>query len=278
MRLRQQNLHVPWRLAVCLTINLMGETCSMDKKYIFSQSDDKTAADQPAKKDKFSSMLKELMEVPFYTARDTAKDQNKEQKKTPEFREDDGIMQFIGGTNVLDEVKKNTYEEPKADDFDVKSFSNPASKPREESYITKDIVINGSISAVSNIKIDGTVNGNITCENDVTVCGTVEGDVSANNVKFLGAQIKGDISCKNGVTFDKDAVVNGNVTGKKIEINGKIKGNINVELGAVIMGNAVIFGDVTASSISVSEGAVIKGNIQITRSYDAGDTGVQNKL
>ena len=178
-------------------------------------------------------------------------------------------MLFSSGTAVLDDLKKPVAEEPKADPFDNKSYAPIApSKPREESVITKDVVINGSVSAVNNIRIDGAVNGNVSCENDVTVCGNVEGDISANNVRFQSAQIKGDITCKNSITFDKDAVVNGNVTGKKIEINGKIKGNITVELGAAIMGNAVVFGDVSASSISVAEGAIIKGNIQINRTGD----------
>lgn len=231
----------------------------MDKRFVFAPPGPESAAgDSSAGKDRFSTMLRELVEGPFY---------NKETKKNAEKKGEGPAMLFSSGTAVLDDLKKPVVGEPKSDSFDNKPYTPVApSKPREESVITKDVVINGSVSAVNNIRIDGSVNGNVSCENDVTVCGNVEGDIAANNVRFQSAQIKGDVTCKNSVTFDKDAVVNGNVTGKKIEINGKIKGNITVELGAAIMGNAVVFGDVSASSISVAEGAVIKGNIQISRS------------
>lgn len=240
----------------------------MDKKYVFAQSGEQVVpTEQPAKKDRFSSMLKELMEVPFSSAKET-----RDTKRPSDKKEDEDVMQFVSGTTVLDEVKRASPVDDRAEQPEDVSFTPVPAKPREESLIGKDIVINGSISSVSNIRIDGTVNGNVACENDVTVSGTIEGDVSGNTVRLLGGQVKGDISCKSGLAFDKDAVVNGNVTGKKLEINGKIKGNINVELSAVIMGNAMIIGDVVASSISVAEGALIKGNIQINRNYDQSET------
>lgn len=232
----------------------------MDKKIVFSQSGSESAAgDFSAVKDRFSIVLRGLVKGPFY---------NRSSKKNAEKIGDGSAMLFSSGTAVLADTQKPNAKESKADPSDSKTGYTPAavaSKPRDESIITKDVVINGSISAVNNIRIDGAVNGNVSCENDVTVCGNVEGDISANNVRFQGAQVKGDVTCKNSVTFDKDAVVNGNIVGKKIEINGNIKGNITVELGAAVLGGAVIVGDVTASSISVAEGAVIKGNIQISR-------------
>jgi cytoskeletal protein CcmA (bactofilin family) len=148
----------------------------------------------------------------------------------------------------------------------VKAPSASYIPKKEESYITKDVVVNGSISAVNSITIDGKVNGNVTTDNDVTVCGSIEGDISASSVKFSGAKIKGNIACKNNISFVKDSVVEGNVTGKNVEINGKIIGNLTAEESALIMGSAEINGDITAGLISVLEGAVIKGNVQVTKS------------
>ena len=122
---------------------------------------------------------------------------------------------------------------------------------------------------MTSIKIDGTVNGDVSCDNDILVCGKIEGDVTAANVSLIAATVKGNIICKNVLSFDKDAQVFGNATGKKIEINGKITGNIIVEESAVVLGNAAINGDIKAGTISVFEGAIIKGNIQIEKSVDS---------
>jgi cytoskeletal protein CcmA (bactofilin family) len=179
---------------------------------------------------------------------------------------EDDFMQFSNGASVLDESKKAGHESA----TQIEDTSKPASAsflPRkEESYISKDVIINGSITAISSIVIDGKVNGDVTTDNDITVCGSIEGNVSANSIKFSGAIIKGDINCKGNISFVKGSDVEGNVSGKSLEINGTIHGNIKAEQSAVIMGNALINGDILAGLISVMEGAVIKGNVHVTKS------------
>lgn len=198
--------------------------------------------------------------------KDTKEDDTKSTFEKNNGKGEDDFMQFSNDAPVLDESKKAGYESPTQSE----NFNKPAPAsflPRkDESYISKDVIINGSITAVSSIVIDGRVNGDVTTENDITVCGSIEGNVSANSVKFSGAKLKGDITCKGNISFVKNSIVQGNVSGKTIEVNGTINGNLKAEQSAVIMGTAQINGDITAGLISVLEGAVIKGNVQVTKS------------
>jgi cytoskeletal protein CcmA (bactofilin family) len=233
----------------------------MEKKFTFSQDEGLYTPLKPAKKEKFSSLLRELMDG-------TQNEKDSKDVKKNEGKKGKEIMQLANGMVRLDETKKADEKNPV--EVQPRPLLMPIiQKPKEESYISSDLVINGSISSVTSIKIDGTVNGDVSCDNDILVCGKIEGDVTAANVSLIAATVKGNIICKNVLSFDKDAQVIGNASGKKIEINGKITGNIIVEESAVVLGNATINGDIKAGTISVFEGATIKGNIQIEKSVDS---------
>jgi cytoskeletal protein CcmA (bactofilin family) len=198
--------------------------------------------------------------------KDEKENNSKSMPEKNDIKGEDDFMQFSNGASVLDDSKKTGHESAPQSENSSKPASASFLPKKEESYISKDVIINGSITAVSSIVIDGKVNGDVTTDNDITVCGNIEGNVSANSIKFSGAVIKGDINCKGNISFVKDSVVEGNVSGKNVEINGTIHGNLKAEQSAVIMGNALINGDIIAGLISVLEGAIIKGNVHVTKS------------
>jgi cytoskeletal protein CcmA (bactofilin family) len=204
------------------------------------------------KESKFSWVHKDMTEK-----ESTSNDENSDAGK------EDDFMQFSNGGAALDETKKAGH------DYLTESTAKLAATPylpqKEGSFITKDMVINGSITAENSIVIDGMVNGNITTDSDITVNGKVEGNISADNVKITGAKLKGDIACKSSISFVKDSCVEGNVSGKNVEINGTINGSLTADESAVIMNSAVINGDIIAGLISVMEGAEIKGNVQVNK-------------
>jgi cytoskeletal protein CcmA (bactofilin family) len=179
---------------------------------------------------------------------------------------EDDFMQFSNGASVLNESNNTGHESATQSE----NASNPASASflpkKAESYISKDVIINGSITAASNIVIDGKVIGDVTTDKDITVFGNIEGNLSANIVKLSGAKITGNITCKSNINFAKDSIVDGNVSCESVEMNATIHGNLKVVQGAVIMGSAVINGDISAASISVVEGAELNGNVHVTKS------------
>lgn len=182
-----------------------------------------------------------------------------------EEKEEDVLMPFANAVSANAETKKRTPETVPAAPAAPKAPAQAYVPERDKSYISQDVVIDGSISAVNSLVIDGTVNGNVTTDNDATVCGHVEGNITAKSVKFSGAKVKGDIRCTGGVTLGKDTAVTGNVSGKNVEINGCVNGNLTIEETAVLLGSAVINGDISAGLLSVLEGAVIKGNVAVNK-------------
>ena len=64
--------------------------------------------------------------------------------------------------------------------------------------------------------------------------------------------------------MDHDSVLLGNIDTQYLDLNGRIKGNVEVGGKAEFKNDAVIVGDITASTISVIDGAVIKGYVNTT--------------
>ena len=184
--------------------------------------------------------------------------------RAAELKGEEDFMQFSGVVPEMDEVKKPASEVQGYGAIPGKSAAPAFVPKKEESYISTDVVINGSVSATGNIVIDGRVNGDVTTENDITVRGNVEGNISAQTVKISEATVKGDVTSKDSISIVKDSTIEGNINGKNAEVNGCVHGNIIVEQTAVIMSSASVNGDITAGLISVLEGAVIKGNVHVT--------------
>lgn len=93
--------------------------------------------------------------------------------------------------------------------------------------------INGDIVFSGGLRIDGTVKGNITAKEDdnstlvLSEHSTVVGDIRAPHLIVNGA-IKGNVHCAERVEMQPEAVINGDVTYRIIEmalgasINGKL--------------------------------------------------------
>lgn len=204
--------------------------------------------------------------------KDSKENESDELDENLEIGKEEDFMQFSNGTSAADETKKSGFIASSGESTSRQPAATAFTPKKEESYITKDVVIDGSITAVNSIVIDGSVNGNVTTDSDVTVSGSVEGNITANSVKFAGAKLKGDILCSSNISLVKDTFIEGNVAGKNIEINGSVKGNLTAEESAIVMGSAVIHGDIKAGIISVMEGAVIMGNVQVNKAKkEAGD-------
>lgn len=173
-------------------------------------------------------------------------------KAEPEKEENEDLFE-----KTQDIYTANAHEETaKLTDTDKAAESSAAS------VLQKGIVITGSVSSVTAMNIFGTVNGDVTCDNEVTINGTVNGNVKASSVQLQEGKIKGDVESSGAVTIANGSSLNGNIGGKSLSCNGRIDGNIKVKENAAIKENATVIGDILAKKISISEGAVCRGNIQ----------------
>ena len=140
----------------------------------------------------------------------------------------------------------------------------------ETTVISRNIVVTGgTITGFANVHIDGSIKCDVSITKDVNVTGKVVGDISCNNAVMAGSSIQGSIASKGQVRMDRDSVLLGDISTQYLDINGRVKGNVAVGGKAEFKTDAVIVGDITASTITVLDGAVIKGYVNTTFLQDS---------
>src|SRR6266852_9599114 len=115
--------------------------------------------------------------------------------------------------------------------------SNPnqaktASVPVEQATIGRSLVIKGEVSGTESLYIDGRIEG---------------------TVNFAGHR----------VTIGDNGSVAANISGREVVILGKVQGNIQCTDRLDIRGQGSLTGDVVTQRISVEDGAVLKGSVQV---------------
>lgn len=109
------------------------------------------------------------------------------------------------------------------------------SAPVEQATIGRSLVIKGEITGTEALYIDGRIEGKITLhDNRVTIGrnGTVQADITAREVVVMG-KVTGNIECTDRVDIRSEGVVNGNVITERVSVeDGAImKGGIEVRNG-----------------------------------------------
>ncbi len=130
--------------------------------------------------------------------------------------------------------------------YNGKSNSNPqasnpnnpnpvktVSAPIEQATIGRSLVIKGEITGTEALYIDGRIEGKIVLtDNRVTIGrnGTVQADISARDVVVMG-KVTGNIECTDRVDIRNEGVVNGNIATVRISVEdgAVLKGGIEVK-------------------------------------------------
>ena len=107
------------------------------------------------------------------------------------------------------------------------------SAPIEQATIGRTLVIKGEVSGAEALYIDGRIEGKITLtDHRVTIGrnGSVQADITAREVVVMG-KVTGNIECTDRVDIRSEGVVNGNVTTIRISVEdgAVLKGGIQVK-------------------------------------------------
>jgi cytoskeletal protein CcmA (bactofilin family) len=152
---------------------------------------------------------------------------------------------------------------------DREEAENPAPMLRRvgegavEAVITSDMVIKGTVTSSSNISIAGTILGDVGCEGDIAVRGKIEGNVTVQSLVLQAGTITGDIVSSGAVVVMESSTVNGNIKAERIEVNGKVVGNLDSSAKVILNQRAAIEGNITAEGLSITEGAELKGSVNV---------------
>lgn len=95
---------------------------------------------------------------------------------------------------------------------------------------------------------------------------TVKGEVSGSQALYVDGRVEGSIRFpEHRVTIGRTAVVLANIEAKELVIMGTVTGNIDCSDRVDIRSDAALTGDVVTRRISIDEGALVKGSVEVWR-------------
>ncbi len=142
----------------------------------------------------------------------------------------------------------------------------------EMTVISKSTMIVGDIRTLASITVDGNVRGKVDVLKDANIRGMVIGDLICSNTDMKGSSIQGNVFAKGSTYIDNDSILLGDLTAQFASIDGKVKGNIEVGSKIELHPNAIVAGDISTNSISIADGANIRGFINTTFLKEHGDS------
>ncbi len=124
------------------------------------------------------------------------------------------------------------------------TFHSRSSARDEKTIIGEHISIEGSIRGEEDLEIEGSMKGNIELE-------------------------------KHNFRVGPNGQVEGEITARNVSVSGEFKGNIKSREKVEITREADFYGEIKAKSISVEDGAYIKGVIELDREPNRKSAGAQ---
>ncbi len=92
----------------------------------------------------------------------------------------------------------------------------------------------------------------------------IKGEVKGEESIYIDGQIEGTINFgEHRVTIGRNGKVVANISAREVVIMGSVKGNIQCTDRVDIRAEGCLTGDVVTQRISVEDGAILKGSVQI---------------
>jgi cytoskeletal protein CcmA (bactofilin family) len=92
----------------------------------------------------------------------------------------------------------------------------------------------------------------------------IKGEVTGAESLFIDGRVEGSINFPdNRVTIGRNGNVAANITAKEVVIMGKVQGNVECADRLDIRSEGLLSGDVITHRISVEEGAILKGGVEV---------------
>ncbi len=92
----------------------------------------------------------------------------------------------------------------------------------------------------------------------------IKGEITGAEALFIDGRVEGTINFPdNCVTVGRNGNVAANITAKEVVIMGKVQGNVDAADRLDIRSEGLLTGDVITHRISVEEGAILKGGVEV---------------
>jgi cytoskeletal protein CcmA (bactofilin family) len=92
----------------------------------------------------------------------------------------------------------------------------------------------------------------------------IKGEISGAESLFIDGRVEGTVNIpENRVTIGRNGTVAADVNAKEVVIMGKVQGNVICGDRLDIRSDGSVTGDVVTQRISVEDGAILKGSVQV---------------
>ena len=93
----------------------------------------------------------------------------------------------------------------------------------------------------------------------------IKGEVSGSESLYIDGKVEGTLTFKDHrVTVGRNGVVAANIAAREVVIMGKVTGNIECSDRVDIRSEGSLTGDIVSARISVEDGAMLRGSVQLT--------------
>jgi cytoskeletal protein CcmA (bactofilin family) len=93
----------------------------------------------------------------------------------------------------------------------------------------------------------------------------IKGEISGSESLYIDGKVEGTLTFKDSrVTVGRNGVVAANITAREVVIMGKVTGNLECSDRVDIRAEGSLTGDVISVRISVEDGAMLRGSVQLT--------------
>ncbi len=105
----------------------------------------------------------------------------------------------------------------------------------------------------------------------------IKGEISGTEALYIDGKIEGSINLTdNRVTIGRNGVVKANISAKEVVIMGQVTGNVECTDRVDIRSEGSLTGDVITHRISVEDGALLKGSVQVRSADKKNDNKKEN--
>src|SRR5262244_4093596 len=95
----------------------------------------------------------------------------------------------------------------------------------------------------------------------------IKGEVSGSESLYVDGKIEGTLTFKDHrVTVGRNGTVQANISAREVVIMGKVTGNVECSDRVDIRSEGTLNGDVVSARISVEDGAMLRGSVQLNPS------------
>jgi len=102
-------------------------------------------------------------------------------------------------------------------------------------------------NTAANIGASIYIKGHVTAQEPLTIAGRVEGTISVDG---------------HALTIAPGGQVNANIVAQEIVVGGDVKGQLEARSRIVVRETAKVEGDLNAPSVSIADGAQVRGRVQ----------------